>query len=172
VTHKSALDCGKVHFFTVKQRSAWKMNATSYYKLMRCDSRKLPLLTETRGEVMSFSQHNPEWQPMLKLFEHLCAEYGSELYGSAIMGGGLVLAPQDDVARDKDVIVIYFDPQKQLFSLSHRNRDIQPEQHERCAEDEIWERLRLFLAYKFGIYRKPNAEPDCPANALNRLADE
>jgi hypothetical protein len=101
---------------------------------------------------------------MLRLFENLCLEYGSELYGSAIMGGGLVLAPQSNVAHDKDVIVIYFDPQKQLFSLSHRNRDVQPEQSENCSVDTVKERLRLFIAYKFGVYRKPEAEQVRPPN--------
>jgi hypothetical protein len=96
---------------------------------------------------------------MLHLFERLCAEYGSELYGSAVMGGGLVLAARPEVEHNEDVILIHFDPSKRLFSLSHRHENVQPEQKEDCPENVVWERLRLFLAYKFGIY-KENAEPD------------
>ena len=118
-------------------------------------SRPLPRLPEARHEAASFVAQNPKWRPMFDLFERLSAEVGLELFGSVIMGGGLVLSVRSDVEHDEGVIVIYFDPRKSRFSLSYRHREVQPDQQEECGEAEIWERLRLFLAYKFGVHRKP-----------------
>jgi hypothetical protein len=92
---------------------------------------------------------------MLRLYERLCTEVESELYGSAVMGGGIVLSVRPDVAQDEGVILVYFDPKKSQFSLSYRHRDIQPNQDEVCTEADIWERLRLFLAYKLGVHQEP-----------------
>jgi len=114
-------------------------------------SRPLPALSETRQEVAAFSEKNSEWKPMLHLYDRLCEVCGSLLFGSAVMGGGLVLATRADVGMDEGVIVIYFDPKMRQFSLSYRHRDVQPEQSEICSESDIWERLRLYLGYKFGI---------------------
>ena len=118
-------------------------------------SRPLPPLTETRSEVAFFAAKNAEWAPMLRLYERLCLDVGMELYGSAVMGGGLVLSARPDVAHNEGVILVYFDPRKKRFSLSYRHWEVQPDQEEECAEGEVWERLRLFLAYKFGLHRKP-----------------
>jgi hypothetical protein len=114
-------------------------------------SRPLPALSEARREVVAFSEKNPEWLPVVSLYDRLCDVVGSSLYGSAVMGGGLVLAARADVAMDEGVIIIYFDPSKKQFSLSYRHRDVQPEHSEICTESDIWERLRLYLGYKFGI---------------------
>ena len=119
----------------------------------RC-ARPLPRLKEERGEVQAFVDQNPQWMPMLSLYDRLCVEAGSELFGSAIMGGGLVLSVRPEVAHDEGVVVVYFDPRESRFSLSYRHRDVEPFKEEQCAKEEIWERLRLYLAYKFGVYRK------------------
>jgi len=97
---------------------------------------------------------------MLSLYDAVCEACGSALYGSAIMGGGLVLAARSDVAHDEGVIVVFFDPRKHRFSLSYRHRDVQPEHSEDCSEEAVGERLRLFLAYKFGVHTKPKKEPN------------
>lgn len=95
---------------------------------------------------------------MLSLYDAVSAECGSALYGSAVMGGGLVLAARSDVAHDEGVILVFFDPRKRSFSLSYRNRDVQPDQFEDCSEEEVSERLRLYIAYQFGIYTKPKKD--------------
>jgi hypothetical protein len=97
--------------------------------------------------------------PILSLYDRVCDASGPELYGSAIMGGGLVLAARPDVEHDEGVILVFFDPRKRRFSLSYRHRDVQPEHSEDCSEQDIDERLRLFLAYKFGVHTKPKEEP-------------
>ncbi|HXB01372.1 MAG TPA: hypothetical protein VNV15_00975 [Opitutaceae bacterium] len=114
-------------------------------------ARPLPLLPKTRREMELFTEHNPQWKPILQLYEQLCEACGTELYGSKVMGGGLVLAARPDVAFDEGVILVYFDPKKNRFSLYYRQRDVQPEQSEECSEEDVWERLRLFLGYKFGV---------------------
>jgi hypothetical protein len=111
----------------------------------------LPALPDTRKEVMAFTDQNPAWKPMLSLYDQLCAEGGNALFGSAIMGGGLVLADRADVAHNEGVVLIYFYPKRSRFVLSYRHSDVHPEQAEECTEAEIWERLRLYLAYKFGV---------------------
>jgi hypothetical protein len=114
-------------------------------------SRPLPPLSETRKEVAAFSERNSDWKPMLHLYDRLCEVCGSLLYGSAVIGGGLILATRADVAQNEGVIAIYFDPSKKKFSLSYQHQDVHPEQSETCSESDIWERLRLYLGYKFGI---------------------
>src|SRR5262245_46332338 len=114
-------------------------------------SRPLRLLSESRREVIAFSAVNPKWKPMAELYEHLCELCGTELYGGAIMGGGLGLAARADVQQYDGVIVIYFDPSKRRFSLSYRHCDVEPEQTEECPQEYIWARLRLYLGYKFGV---------------------
>ena len=94
---------------------------------------------------------------MLVLFDAICESAGADLYGSAIMGGGLVLAARADVAMDEGVVLVYFDPTRQVFSLAYRHRNVGEEQIEECREDQIWERLRLYLGYKLGI-RIPRSE--------------
>jgi hypothetical protein len=110
-------------------------------------------------DFVHFAARNQKWQPMLSLYDKVCSEYGDELYGSAIMGGGLVLSNRPEVEHDEGVVLIYFNPSKPSFELSYRNRDVEPAQSEQCSPDDIWERLRLFIAYKFGIHRKPAATP-------------
>ncbi len=80
------------------------------------------------------------------------------------MGGGFILAARSDVAMDEGIILVRFDPKKSRFLLSYRNRDIQPEHSEECPPEEIWERLRLFLAYKFGVRVKKT--PNQPTQPL------
>jgi hypothetical protein len=117
-------------------------------------------LLERRADVAAFTKQNPKWSPMLSLYDAVCEAYGSALYGSAIMGGGLVLAARSDVAQDEGVIVVSFDPRKRRFSISYRHRDVQPDHCEDCSEEDVGERLRLFLAYKLGVYTKPKKEPN------------
>ena len=94
---------------------------------------------------------------MLVVYDQLCAACGAELYGNAIMGGGLVLAAHPHVELDEGVILIYFDPKEFRFSLHYRNREVEPEQLEHCSVEDIWHRLRLYLSYKFGIrINEPN----------------
>lgn len=123
-------------------------------------SRPLPPLSDGRLDVVAFTKHNPRWEPILSLYDAVCGGYGPMLYGSLIMGGGLVLSARSDVEHDEGVIVVSFDPRKHRFSLSYRHRDVQPEHSEDCSEEEIRERLRLFLAYKFGLHIKPKERPD------------
>lgn len=92
---------------------------------------------------------------MLILYDRLCASCAGQLYGSAVMGGGLVLSTREDVGFDEGVILVYFDPVKGRFYLHYRHTEIEPEQSETCGPGDIWERLRLFLGYKFGIRIKP-----------------
>ena len=121
-------------------------------------SRPLPPLPESRGDFVWFAERDAKWQPLLSLFDQICsAPSGAELYGSMVMGGGMVLAARLDVAQDEGVILIYFDPSKRQFSLHYRHREVEPEQVELCSEEEAGERLRLFLAYRFGVYRRKNA---------------
>src|SRR3954470_5294871 len=120
----------------------------------------LPPLNDGRREVAAFTKQNPKWSPILSLFDSVCETCGSGLYGSAIMGGGLVIAARSDVAHDEGVIVVFFDPRKRRFSLSYRHRDVQPDHAEDCSEEDVGERLRLFLAYKLGVHTKPNPEPN------------
>lgn len=70
------------------------------------------------------------------------------------MGGGMILASRQDVAHDEGVIEIKFDPRKALYYLSYRNRNVELEKSEQCPAADIWERLRLFIAYKFGVRLK------------------
>ena len=129
-------------------------------------SRPLKQLPEAHREVAAFTKANPSFEPMLRPFDRLCVECGADLFGGAVMGGGLVLAARSDVEMDEGVILIYFDPRKHLFSLGYRHRDVQPEQSEECPAADIWERLRLFLAYKFGIHRKPEPNSEsCAARS-------
>jgi hypothetical protein len=114
-------------------------------------ARSLSPLPEGRRRVAAFAEENSKWAPMLALYDRLCAACGAQVYGSGIMGGGLVLAARADVEHDEGVILVYFDPKKDRFSIHYRHSDVQPEQSDVCAPKEVWERLRLFLGYKFGI---------------------
>jgi len=89
---------------------------------------------------------------MLCPYDQICKAVGSELFGRIIMGGGLLIASHENVEFNEGVILIYFDPKKKKFSLSYRHQDVQPDQTEECVEEKIFERLHLFLAYKFGVY--------------------
>ena len=124
-------------------------------------SQPLPALKDARDDFVFFAEKNKAWLPMLTLYDQLVSSGGEELFGSAIMGGGLVLATRSDVAHDEGVIVVEFDPRKNAFSLSYRNRDVAPDQSEQVQIAEAWERLRLFVAYKFGVRLKktPNQPP-------------
>jgi hypothetical protein len=70
------------------------------------------------------------------------------------MGGGIVIAARADVEMNEGVIVVEFDPKNAQFHISYRHEDVQPEQAESCSEQNAEERLRLFLAYKFGVLPK------------------
>lgn len=125
-------------------------------------SRPLPELVQARVDFASFSKKNKALQPMLALYEQLISSGGEELFGSGIMGGGMVLAARQDVAHNEGVIVVEFDPRKSLFSLSYRNWEVEPEHVERCSVSDVWERLRLFVGYKLGVRLKktPNQAPE------------
>jgi hypothetical protein len=97
---------------------------------------------------------------MLRLYDDLCSRRGLELFGCAIMGGGLVLAARPDVAMNEGVIIVRFDPTTGQFSLDYFNGGFEPEQSERCAESDVSERIRLYLAYKLGQYTKPSDAPN------------
>jgi len=117
-------------------------------------ARRLPLLATQRDDVLFFAEKNKAYHPMLRLYDQICEATDSMLYGNAVMGGGLVLAAREDVAFNESVILIYFDPENRTFSLSYRHSEVHPDQTEKCSEEDVFERLRLFLAYKFGIYVK------------------
>ena len=74
---------------------------------------------------------------MLDLYDRLCLEGGAELFGSAIMGGGLVLANRPEVELDEAVVVIYYEPDKPAFSLRYRHKTVHPKQVEACAPANI-----------------------------------
>jgi hypothetical protein len=120
----------------------------------------LASLKEARGDLVFFAEKNEAWLPMLSLYDQLISSGGEVLFGSVIMGGGLVFAARNDVARNEGVIVIEFDPRKSQVSLSYQNEEVEPTQSEVCSMTEIWERLRLFAAYKFGVRLKK--EPNQP----------
>lgn len=91
---------------------------------------------------------------MQALYEQLVASGGDTLFGSGIMGGGMILAARQDVDFDEGVVVVEFDPRRSLFSLSYRNREVEPDHSEQCSPTEVWERLRLFVGYKLGVRLK------------------
>lgn len=113
--------------------------------------RPLSKLTEAGEDFLLFAERNKAWAPMLSLYKQLISSGGEDLFGSQIMGGGMVLSMRQTVAHDEGVIIVEFDPTQNLFSLSYRNRAVEPDQFEQCPAADIWERLRLFVGYKFGI---------------------
>ena len=114
-------------------------------------ARPLRAFSDSRPDVAWFVDHHPEYEPLLDLHDRVTAASGSSLYGSAIMGGGFVAATRPDVAHDEGVLVVRFDARKKQFTFDYRNADVEPPHSERCSVDVAWERLRLFLGYKFGI---------------------
>ncbi len=105
---------------------------------------------------------------MLALYDQLVSSGGEDLFGSVIMGGGLVLATRSDVSHDEGVIVVEFDPKKSAFSLSYRHREVAPDQSEECQVADAWERLRLFVAYKFGVRLKKTPNQSSQPTSLTR----
>ncbi len=88
---------------------------------------------------------------MAELCRRLYEECGSELFGSPVIGGGLVLAARPDVAHDEGVVLVNYHPKGRNFSLRYRHKSIELEQAESCSEEEVWQRLRLYLGYKLGV---------------------
>lgn len=127
---------------------------------VRRRARPLPGLAAMRVDFSEFAERHPKSACMLALYDQLIACGGEVLFGSGIMGGGLVLASRADVAMDEGVIVVEYDPAENRFCLSYRHRELAAGQAERCSPAEVWARLRLYIGYKLGVRLRegPDAE--------------
>lgn len=113
--------------------------------------RPLPPLCVAREDFVFFVAKNPAWYPMLAVYDWIVACGGAELFGSQIMGGGLVLSTRGEVAHDEGVVLVEFDPKANAFTLFYRNEGIEQEHVETCRAEDLYETLRRLISYKLGL---------------------
>lgn len=106
-----------------------------------------------------FVSVNPEYEPMRRLVYDLQSCAPNELHATQIMGGGLLLSPEEELYHNDNVLLISFAPNGQRrFHFEHRTVS-QRNDSKDCSVEEAWSTLRLFVAYKFGI-RLPETRPN------------
>jgi hypothetical protein len=98
----------------------------------------------------SFSSANPQYGPMRQLVHDLYSCAASELHATQTMGGNLLLAVEEELHHNDNVLLISFQPDDRLFHFEHRSVSNRDDSKDATIED-AWNTLRLFVGYKFGI---------------------
>jgi len=105
-----------------------------------------------------FISVNPQYEPMRQLVYSLHACAPSDLHATQIMGGNLLVSPEEELCRDDNVLLVSYKPQQRKFHFEHRMTSNNNDAKDARIED-AWATLRLFVGYKFGI-RLPASKPN------------
>ena len=98
------------------------------------------------------------WQcePMLHLVESLAASsVANELFPTTSMHT-LLITDSEQFYHDDNVLFISYNPKKREFEFEHRTLSHKNDK-KICSEEEVFQTLRLFLKYKFGVLFDPKA---------------
>ena len=113
---------------------------------------------EVLHDFDSFCSVNPDYEPMRRLVYDLHSCASSDLHATQIMGGGLLLSPEEELHHNDNVLMIAYCPAEDSFHFEHRTISKHDDVKDAGA-DEVSNTLRLFVGYKFGI-RLPKARPN------------
>jgi hypothetical protein len=105
-----------------------------------------------------FTSVNPEFEPMRRLVYDLQPCASNELRATQVMGGGLLLSPEQQLHHNDNVLLVSFSPEEKRFHFEHRTIS-QMNDSQYSTVEGAWSTLRLFVAYKFGI-RLPETRPN------------
>ena len=115
---------------------------------------------EVLNDFNCFCAVNPTYEPMRRLVHDLHACASEDLHATQMMGGNLLLSPDEELHRNDNILLISYKPDKDEFHFEHRTIS-RNDDSKSVSQSEAWMTLRLFVGYKFGI-RLPETRPSQP----------